>query len=265
MFVRLNGFNMHYEDHGTGIPLLFLHGFLLSGAMWEPQVAALSDIARVLTPDLRGHGASDAPPGAYSMDLLAEDCHSLLNALGIQPPVVLCGLSMGGYTSFAYYRRYPHEVAAMILTATRASDDSPEAKAKRDEAIRIAEQVGPSAVVDIWLSKMMSPKTYANNPALVERWREIMERTPVTGIVGALMGMRDRPDSRPLLNQIKVPTLIIHGADDQLIPIQEAEAMHKGIVGSQMEVLPDAGHMPNLEQAELFNRLVCDFLKALKK
>ncbi len=264
MHIQFDGFTMHFNDQGDGIRLLFLHGFLLSKEMWEPQVNALSDVARVIAPDLRGHGESDAPLGVYSMDLLAEDCHLFLKALGVQSPIVLCGLSMGGYTSFAYYRRYPQEVAALILTATRASADTPETKANRDEAIRKAEQDGPQAVVEIWLNKMMSPKTYVNNPALVERMRHIMMRTSVPGIVGALKGMRDRPDSRSMLNQIKVPTLIIHGADDQLIPIEEAEEMHKGIPESRLEILSNAGHLPNLEQAESFNQLVRDFLGALK-
>lgn len=262
-FVQLIDIMMCYEDYGTGTPLLLLHGFPLSKAMWEPQVSGLADIARVLTPDLRGHGSTDSPSGVYSMDQLADDCHLFLQMVGIHSPIVLCGLSMGGYLSFAYYRRYPRDVMALILTATRASADTPQGKANRDEAIRKAQQVGSKAVVDIWLPKMFSPKTYSKNPELVEKVRTIMEQTSVNGIVGALMGMRDRPDSQSMLKDIKVPTLIIHGADDQLIPVEEAQAMHASIPKSRLEIIPEAGHLPNLEQIEVYNHLIRAFLESL--
>ena len=90
-----------------------------------------------------------------------------------------------------------------------------------------------------------------------------MEKTSTSGMISALKGMKTRPDSTPTLGQIKVPTLIIHGADDQIIPLSDSEAMHTAIPDSRLEVIPDAGHLPNLEQAQLFNRAVENFLSAL--
>lgn len=269
MRIQLSDFSMAVEDHGHGIPVLFIHGYPLNRKMWAPQVASLSDIVRVIAPDLRGHGDSLANPGAdpkskgYSMDLMADDCAALLDNLDIRGPVVLCGLSMGGYISFAFYRKFPERVKGLILAATRASADSTDGKAARDEAIQLARRKGSSAIAEASLPKLMSPKTYTSQPDLVRRVYEIMQITSVDGIIGDLMGMKARPDSTPLLPNIHVPTLILHGADDQIIPLTEIEAMHSAIPGSKLVIIPDAGHLVNLEQPDSFNRSIRNFLQKL--
>jgi pimeloyl-ACP methyl ester carboxylesterase len=113
------------------------------------------------------------------------------------------------------------------------------------------------------LPKMLSPKTYNNNQELVQQVWEIMQGTSVQGIVGDLMGMKTRPSSLPLLAKINKPTLILHGSDDQLIPLREAVAMRTAIPGAQLRVLPDAGHLLNMEQPVLFNQALRAFLKEL--
>lgn len=238
MRIRLPDFSMAYEDHGRGSPMLFIHGYPLNRRMWEPQLETLVDVARVIAPDLRCHGGSEPKPGhcsapqAYSMDMLANDCAALLDAINITTPVVLCGLSMGGYISFAFYRIYPSRVRGLILAATRASADSPKGKAQREKAITVAEEAGASAISKIILPKIMSPKTYASQPEIVQQVNDIMQSTPVNGIIGDLMGMRARPDSTPMLPQINVPTLLLHGADDQIISLHEVEAMQDAIPDS---------------------------------
>jgi pimeloyl-ACP methyl ester carboxylesterase len=260
---------MAVEDHGQGLPVLFIHGYPLNRAMWAPQVASLSEFVRVLAPDLRGHGDSESTPvddiksKGYSMDLMAEDCAALLNNLDIRQPVVLCGLSMGGYISFAFYRKYPERVKGIILAATRANDDSPEGKAARDEAIQLAISKGSSAIAEASLTKLMSPKTYTSQPDLVRSVNEIMQRISVEGIIGDLIGMKVRPDSTPLLPKINVPTLLLHGTDDQIIPVMEVEAMHTAIPGPKLVIIPEAGHLINLEQPELFNRSIRNYLQGL--
>ena len=121
MNVLVNGFSMAYSDAGQGPAIVFVHGFPLNRAMWQPQVETLSAHARVLAPDLRGHGDSQVTPGPYSMDLFADDLSAFLDALRVTEPVYLCGLSMGGYISFAFCRRYRERLRGLILTATRAS------------------------------------------------------------------------------------------------------------------------------------------------
>jgi pimeloyl-ACP methyl ester carboxylesterase len=242
-----------------GIPLFFIHGYPLNRHIWDPQLESLADTARLIAPDLRGHGDSDVTSGPYSMDMLADDCLALLEALGITGPAVLCGLSMGGYVSFAFYRKYPERVAGLILAATRSGEDSPEGKANRDKAADLARQGGPGAIVESMLPKMLSPKSYAERSGLVDSVREIMLSSSLDGILGDLMGMKSRPDSTPALNLIDKPTLILHGNDDQLIPTSEAIAMHAAIPGARLQLLPDAGHLLNIEQPLLFNKAVREF------
>ncbi len=264
MRIRLAEFEMAYETHGSGRPLLFIHGFPLNRHMWRPQIEPLSQVAQLIVPDLRGFGESGATDGIYTMDLLAEDCYALLDALNIEEPAVICGLSMGGYVAFAFYRRFPARVAALILAATRPGEDSPETKSNRDKAMALARQGGAKAIAESMLPKMFAPETYTLKPHLVETGREIMETASVKGLIGALSGMKVRPDSTPLLGQMRVPVLILHGAEDQIVPISEAEKMRDAIPTARLQNVPAAGHMLNLEQPVAFNRAVIEFLSSLE-
>ena len=214
----------------------------------------------LLAIDLRGHGDSQATPGPYPMSLLADDCATFLDALGIQRPVVICGLSMGGYIAFAFYRQYASRVAGLVLAATRPGPDTPEGQANRDKSAALARQQGVSAIAEAMLPKLLSPGTYQDQPELVKQVRAIMETISLEGITGDLMGMKERPDSTPALSGIKVPTLVLHGADDQIIPLQEAERMRNAIPNARLQVLPEAGHLLNLEQPELFNQAIQGFI-----
>lgn len=263
MRIRLPDFSMACEIQGSGQTLLFIHGFPLNRRMWQPQIDALSQVAHLIVPDLRGFGESEATPGIYTMDMLAEDCCALLDALHIKEPVVICGLSMGGYVAFAFYRRHPERVAALILAATRPGEDSPETKSNRDKAIALARRGGAKAIAESMLPKMFAPETYASQPQVVEMGREIMEMASIEGLIGALSGMKARPDSTPTLGQIRVPVLILHGAEDQIVPTSEAEKMRDGIPEARLRIVPAAGHMLNLEQPALFNQHVIEFLSAL--
>jgi 3-oxoadipate enol-lactonase len=254
---------LEYEQFGQGIPLLFIHGYPLSRKIWAPQLQGLSDIATTISLDLRGHGASYPFDGSYSMDLLAEDCYSFLREKNIQPPVVVCGLSMGGYVTFALYRKHPELFRAMILTSTRAAADSPEGKANREAGINNVKEHGVEMIAEGMLQKLVSPKTITSNPNLLEMIKSIMLETSVNGVIGALQGMRDRPDSTALLSQINCPVLIIHGADDQLIPVKDANAMNQAIKSSRLVVIPEAGHLLNMEQPEIFNQAIRDFVNTL--
>ncbi len=256
-------FGMAYIDTCDQLTVLCIHGYPLNSAMWEPQMEDLAGTVRVIAPDLRGHGRSEPMPGPYSVGLLADDCLGLLDYLGIENPVVVCGLSMGGYVAFEFFRRYPERVAGLILVSTKAKPDTPEGKAARDAAIAKAKKEGVAAVAADMLPKLLASQTYDEDSELVEFVQEMMEDTSLEGMVGALQAMKDRPDSTPTLATIDVPTLIIHGADDQLIPLSEARAMQAAIEGAELVVIPEAGHLPNLEQIDLFSDAVLDFLDAL--
>jgi 3-oxoadipate enol-lactonase len=257
-----NGF-LVYDCIGQGIPLLFIHGYPLSRQIWLPQMEGLSDISSLISVDLRGHGESYPFEGLYTMDLLASDCKRLIDDLHIITPILVCGLSMGGYVTLALYHRYPELFQGMILTSTKPGPDSPEAKTNRETAIKNVLDHGVSFIADGMLPKMLSPATLASKSNLINSIREIMLETSILGIVGALQGMRDRPDSTPLLPQIKCPVLIIHGVDDQLIPIREAEMMHEHIPDSRLIAIRAAGHLLNLEKPEQFNQAIREFIQSL--
>jgi len=257
-------FSIAYSDSGQGFPLLFVHGYPLNRRMWEPQLQGLADIAHVLAPDLRGHGESEVVPGPYSVDLFADDLAAFLDALGIRQKIVLCGLSMGGYIAFAFYRKYAARLAGLILTATRAASDTPQARLARDQSAELARQQGVDAIVDAMLPKLLAPITSQTRPELVEQVRQIMATTSLEALLGDLVALKERPDSTPTLAEIQIPTLLLPGAQDQIIPLQEAQAMHAAIRGSVLEVIPQAGHLPNLENPAAFNAAVHLFLNHLK-
>jgi pimeloyl-ACP methyl ester carboxylesterase len=259
MQIQLKNIRLAYDDLGQGQTLLFIHGYPLSRRMWQPQISGLSRDFRVLALDLRGHGESQTVPGPYLMRLLSDDCADFLDRLGIQGPVVVCGLSMGGYVAFEFYRQHSNRVAGLILAATRPASDTPEGRSNRDKSAELARQQGVSAVVEAMLPKLMAPATYQKKPDLVMQVKSIMESISLEGAIGDLQGMKVRPDSTPTLAEIKVPTLVLHGAADQIIPLQEAEKMEGAIPKARLEVLPEAGHLLNLEQPELFNNIIKEF------
>jgi len=260
-----NDFTLAYQDSCSGPTILLIHGFPLNSSLWESQIEDLSDTARVLAPDLRGFGLSEATPAPYSMEMMADDCMGLLDSLGIQEPVVVCGLSMGGYIAFEFYRRFPDWVAGLILVATRAGADDEVGRAGRDNMIAGVRESGVEPVSRAMLPKLLAPTTYERNELLVNFVREMVESSTPEGLVGALEAMKTRPDSTLLLADIDVPVLIIHGEDDQIIPVSQAEAMRDEIPNAKLVILPGAGHLPNLEQADAFNEAVWDFLQSLEE
>jgi len=182
--------------------------------------------------------------------------------LGYDGPVVVAGLSMGGYVAFELCRRYPERVAGLILVATKATADSAEVKAARDKSVQVVNKEGVEPIVAGLLPRLLAPDSYEEQPELVEFLQDIMLATSAAGVAGAAIAMRDRPDSTADLSGLKVPTLVIHGEEDQLIPHAEAQSMAAAIPDAELLIVPGAGHMVNLENPELFNEAVRDFLES---
>lgn len=264
MKARINGINLAYTDQGSGVPLVFLHAFPLNRAMWEPQVQALATRYRVIAPDLRGHGESDAPLWRYTMDQFADDVKGLLDHLSITR-AVLIGLSMGGYILFACQRKYPERITALVLADTRAQADTEEGKMSRFALAQVAYREGAGAVAEAMLPRLLSPASLRERPELVAQVRSIITRNQVSGIAGDLMAMADRPDSVPILRQIACPTLVIVGEADQPTPPADARLMAEAIPGARLGIILGAGHLANLEQPEAFNRAVLSFLETIKE
>jgi pimeloyl-ACP methyl ester carboxylesterase len=261
-YATVNGIRLAYTDQGTGLPLVFLHGFPLNREMWTPQVQGLGDQARTITVDLRGHGESEAPLWQYTMEQFADDVAGLLDHLGLQQ-VVLVGLSMGGYVALTFFRRHAHRLKALILTDTRAQADTDEGRAGRFHMAQTAYRKGPAAIREIMVPKLLCPMTLQSNRAVVSRVETMITQMEVSGLAGDLMAMAGRPDSIPLLPSIHCPTLVIVGAQDQATPVSDARLMAELIPNARLETIADAGHLPNLEQPGLFNQAMKRFLATL--
>jgi 3-oxoadipate enol-lactonase len=260
MEITINEIKISYHENGMGFPLVFIHGFPLSKDIWRPQWEGLADATRSIAPDLRGFGDSQSPSGTYTMELLAKEIASFMDGVNVIAPILI-GLSMGGYIAMTFCRRYARWLSGLVLTATRAHADTEAGKADRDNMITIANEKGAKAIADIMLPKLLAPKTLSENQPLTQEVRNIIEKASVNGIVGTLNGMKEREDSMEFLKTLDLPTLIIHGTEDQLFPVSEAEAMAKAIPNAELKVIPHAGHLVNLEQPQAFNDALRAFVK----
>jgi 3-oxoadipate enol-lactonase len=259
MRTTIGPLDIAYDDVGEGIPLVLLHAFPLNRKMWAPQLGALAGMGRCIAPDARGFGESDAAP-PYDMDRYADDVAALLDALAVREPVVLAGLSMGGYVAFAFWRRHRERVRALVLADTRAGADTEEGRSRRRQTIALARERGSAALADAQLPGMVGKSTRERHPDVVEQVRAMIAAAPVEGIVGASEAMMARPDSTPTLATITVPTLVVVGEEDALTPPKEARAMHHTIAGSRLEIIPGAGHVSSAERPAAFNQVVGEFL-----
>ncbi|MGH7260588.1 MAG: alpha/beta fold hydrolase [Nitrospiraceae bacterium] len=263
MIARINGLNLAYTDQGQGPPVVFLHAFPQNRAMWTSQAETLSKTYRVVTLDFRGFGESDAPLWHYTLEQFADDVAGLFDHLAIKQ-AVLVGLSMGGYTLFAFYRKYADRIKGLVLADTRAQADTEEGRAGRFAMAQTAYTKGVEAIADIMLPKLLSPVALQTKPDLVRQVRATIERTQISGIAGALMAMAERPDSVSLLKQITRPTLVITGELDGPTPPADGKLMAERIPGARLEIIPQAGHLSNLEQPEAFNTAVRAFLEVIR-
>ena len=245
---------INYTEYGAGVPLVLIHGFPLDHTIWDAQLADLKEGYRVITPDLRGHGRSPAPEGAYSMDLLAKDIIALLSRLGVFKAVWV-GHSMGGYVTMAAYRLAPERFIGFGLIASNYLADSDEGKAKRIETAEKVSKRGAEAAVNPKLFKEATPP----DSPMVQQAEQIMRRTPPAGIIGSLLAMASRPNSTATLKSVHVPSLVIGGSGDQLFKPEIPQTMAELLPNSTL-VMADAGHMPMLEQPQVVTNALADLM-----
>jgi len=264
VIAQLPGFQIGYDDHGDGQPVVLLHGFPHDRTLWTAQRVALAPQARCIVPDIRGFGHSSTH-GPYSMDQYADDVVALLDYLGIERAVV-CGLSMGGYIAMAMWRRHPDRVKALVFCDTRAGADTDDAKQRRDELAVMVKHGGTRVITDAQITGMVGATTRERRPEVMAALRAIMGRQSAAGVIGALQALRDRPDSRETLRSISVPSLVIVGEDDVLTPIKEARAIAEALPSAarvRLEIIASAGHVPCLERPAATTHALSDFLATL--
>ena len=251
------------NNSGGGSPIVFVHGFPLDHTMWRAQLEAFAPTHRVIAPDLRGFGESPVRDGIATMEQMADDLVALLDALSVRQPVVLCGLSMGGYVAIEFLRKYAPRVRALILCDTRSAADTPETAANRHKTAELALSQGAAPVAEAMLPRLAAPDARARQRTVVESLKQTMLATDPRTIAAALRGMAARSDSTPRLASIRVPTLVVVGQYDAITPVAEMRQMAKAIPHARFVVIPDAGHMAPMENPAAVNQAIAALLAEL--
>lgn len=248
-----------YEIQGNGPPVILLHPFPCHHEFWSPIAPALNARYRLITPDLRGHGDSEAGEGPALMAKHARDVARVLDAAGVgKAAFIVC--SIGGYISFECWRRFRERVSALVLCNTRPQQDTPEARSNRLKAAADVLEQGADPFIETMIPKLMGRTTVGTRPDLVEGARRMMRKMSPQDISQIQRGMAERPDSVADLKTIHAPTLIVMGEEDVLSTAADGELMRQSIAGSQLKVIPKAGHYAPWEQPEVVGKILRQFL-----
>jgi 3-oxoadipate enol-lactonase len=258
--VEIGGRSMEYLESGVGWPVVLLHGFPLTADMWRPQLERVPDGWQYIAPDLRtvtrGAISTALPP---TMDDFADRIAAFMDALEIERAVI-GGLSMGGYITFALFRRAPDRFSGMILADTRPQPDTSEGRQARHAMLELVHTKGAPAVADQMIPRLLSEITRRERPELAAEVRRMIEANERADFEGAIHAMLTRPDSTGDLSRIACATLVIVGEDDAVTPVAESEKLQRALARSHLVVLGGAGHLSNLEAPEAFARALADFL-----
>jgi len=260
MKAKTNGIEIHYTVEGEGPWLTMSHSLACNLSMWDDQIALLKRHFKVLRFDTRGHGQSSAPSEPYTLDQLADDVHGLYAILGIEKTHWV-GLSMGGMIGETYALKYPGVFQSMVLADT-TSRRPPNADQMWGERIRTAQQQGMDALVESTLARWFTEPFRKARKDVMTRISNDIRSTPVAGFVGCCHAI-SKIDLLDRLKEIQCPLLIMVGDQDHATPPEAARAIHEQLRGSQLLVIPSAAHLSNVEQPEIFNKALLDFLAAV--
>lgn len=260
--VTLSSARLNVVQCGHGKPLLLVHGFPLDHQMWQGQIVELGDEFRVMAPDLRGFGHSSDATGTVTMQRYADDLAELLDALRIDQPVALCGLSMGGYIAWQFWRRHATRLSHLILCDTRSAADAPEvAQARLQTADRVLAE-GTAVLVDAMMPKLFAERTQRQRSAVIAATEQVIRSARPAGVAAALRGMAHREDATPWLPAITVPTLVVCGQQDVISTVTEMEQIALAIPDAEFVVIPACGHMAPLEDPVHVNKAIRGFVHA---
>jgi pimeloyl-ACP methyl ester carboxylesterase len=262
MILTIDGRRIGFDDSGgAGVPVVLLHGFPLDRTVWDEQLAALETAgARVIRVDLRGCGESEPSDGPALMEALAGDVAGVLDALHVERAAVV-GHSIGGYVALAFFRMYEERVAGLALVASHVAEDASrnasadpaqrELAAGRDDlAARLERDGTMDAAVESYLPRYCAPAVYRERPKLVERARAIMQRQDARGCAQLVRGMKERLDSHDLLEDVRVPALVIAGAEDVYLRTETLREIAAAVAGAEFVQLDGVGHLPMLESPD---------------
>jgi pimeloyl-ACP methyl ester carboxylesterase len=257
------GVSISYSDAGSGNAVLFVHGHPFNRSMWTPQVQSLRWKYRTIAPDLRGYGKSSrGPDPVVTLETMAGDLARLLDHLSITR-VCVVGLSMGGQIAMEFARAFPDRTAAAVFAATFPQAETRDGVELRN---RIADRLlaeGTTLVGVEMLPRLIGPASLKKYPEIAANVYQMICATDPAGAAAAVRGRALRRDYSESLTQLKIPCLVVIGTDDGYTNVDQARAMHAAIPSSRIEVFPDVGHMPNLEDEDRFNRHLHEFLSTV--
>jgi len=294
--LKLNGQSVNYVDQGDGEPLLLVHGFPLDHSMWQRQIDFFQSNYRVICPDLPGFGASEpmneplkrsgdqvgdvkstrdrsttipkatASAGkSLSMESLADWLVDFLNAISCAQPVNYCGLSMGGYVGWQFWRRHPARLKSLIAANTRAAKDGELVRRARHMAAAQVRVSGAQPVADAMVEKLFY-LTQGQNPLEIDytaRVHQTILATDPEVISAGQIGMSQRVDATGWLSEIAIPMLFVGGEFDTITPPAEMQSNATAANNADYQTIPAAGHLTPLEQPDAFNLSVGQFLENL--
>jgi pimeloyl-ACP methyl ester carboxylesterase len=261
----VNGVSIAYRDTGSGPAVVLIHGHPFDHTMWDGQTAALSGRYRVITPDLRGYGASEVPDNEVTtLETMADDVRVLLDHLRVERAVVV-GLSMGGQVAMAFADLFPERLEGLVLTATSPDGETAEgAKARRAMAERF-EREGSVLPGGEMLPRLLAVASVKRDPAIAVKVFTMIARTSPAGAAAALRGRALRKDYVEPLSRVAVPALVVAGTEDKYVSLETAKRMEECIPGARLEIFEGIGHLPNLEDPEHYNAVLESYLESLRR
>ncbi len=243
--------------------LLLLHAFPLNHTMWQPQIDALAPTTPLLALDYAGFGASQwhptTPPDASHIDDVAASIVAELDRRSIAQ-VAVAGLSMGGYVALALWRIAPQRISGLAICNSRASGDDAATKAARVRNAHIARTQGAAALTEVMMPRLLSQ--YAS-PALYQQVRDLGSHADPEAMANAMLMIGERPDATALLPTITVPSLVIGATDDPIITVSDSAAVATALPNAQCVILPQCGHLSNLEYPTQFTAALQSWLQRI--
>ena len=264
--ISLNNLNVCYSDHGPEEApiIIFIHGFPFNKSMWNLQIEALKDNYRVIAYDIRGHGSSDGGNQDFSIDLFVQDLILLMNTLKIFK-AVLCGLSMGGYIALNAIKYHPERFEALVLSDTQCKADTLEIREKRINTLENIVEKGVERFADESVKNLFAGRSFTTNTQEIAAVRKMILDTSEQTLCNTLFALSTRSETCGDLSNIIVPVLIMVGEEDKITALAEAIFMNKGIKNSILHVISGSGHLPNMENASMFNERLKAFAFCLNK
>jgi pimeloyl-ACP methyl ester carboxylesterase len=253
-----NGLSI-YDYGGDSIPLIFVHGFPLDSRMWNEQIFFFKNKFRVVTYDVRGLGNSFMKSNQFTMETNADDLIDILDYLKIKKANV-CGLSMGGYITLRAVIKDPKRFNTIILADTKAERDDNKGLISRSNVVSQVQAGKREEFFKTFLQKLLNKKNYKDDK-IKKFLYKIMSEQCDEGICSTMIALATRINVIDELSEIDLPALIIVGKDDELTPLYNSKSMHNALKNSSLIIVPNSGHMSNLENPEYFNYAVYEFLK----